>query len=104
MAMGHGGAAPRRAGLMAIAGSSLALPPAPPPARPRVLLVGTALASAAAFMVFAGMIGIYLSLRAGTLAAGAPWLPEGTTIPLLPANIGLVTLLMSVVTMQWAVY
>jgi heme/copper-type cytochrome/quinol oxidase subunit 3 len=82
----------------------LALAPPPAPPRPRVLLVGTALVSAAAFMLFAGLIGVYLAVRAATLAAGDPWLPETTVIPLLPGNVGMVTLLLSVVTMQWAVY
>ena len=39
------------------------LPP-PPPARPRVLLVATVLATAATVMVFAGLLGIYLRERA----------------------------------------
>lgn len=82
----------------------LALAPAPAPPRPRVLLVGTALVSAAAFMLFAGLLAVYLAVRAGTLAAGEPWLPETTVIPLLPGNVAMVTLLMAVVTMQWAVY
>ena len=43
-----------------------ALPPAPPVQRPRVLVVGAAFASAAAVMVFIGLIGIYLAERADT--------------------------------------
>ena len=35
--------------------------PAAPPARPRVLLFGTAFAAAACVMAFAGLIGVYLS-------------------------------------------
>ncbi len=77
--------------------------PAPEPARPRVLLVGTALASGASFMVFAGMVGAYVSVRASVLADGETWLPSGVELPLTPANMGLFTLLMAVVTMQWAV-
>lgn len=82
---------------------ALAAPPAPPPARPRVLLVGTALASAGSFMAFAGLIGIYLSNRSAVLAQGAPWLPEGSTIALTPANMAFATMLLSAVTMWWAV-
>ncbi|HUW04287.1 MAG TPA: cytochrome c oxidase subunit 3 [Acidimicrobiales bacterium] len=77
--------------------------PAPEPARPRVLLVGTALASGASFMVFAGMVGIYLSVRSSVIAGGDSWLPAGAELPLTPANMGLFTLLMAAVTMQWAV-
>ena len=75
------------------------LAPPPPPARPRVLLVGTVLASAAVVMAYAGLIGTYLTLRAG---ANGAWLPETVTIPLPPPNMAAVTLLMSVVTIHWA--
>lgn len=77
--------------------------PAPPPARPRVLYIATALATAASVMAFAGLIGIYLSARAATLSSGDPWLPEGVTIPLTPPNMAMLTLLLSAVTMHWAV-
>ncbi len=74
------------------------LAPAPPPARPRVLFVGTLLASAAAAMAFAGLIGTYLNLRA------ASPLPENVTIPLTAPNSAMVTLVMSVVVVHWARY
>ncbi|MGI8709409.1 MAG: cytochrome c oxidase subunit 3 [Acidimicrobiales bacterium] len=83
--------------------ASLALPAGPAPARPRVLLVGTALASAGTFMAFMGLIGVYLQTRSGVLARGASWLPAGTTIPLTPANMAFATMLLSAVTMWWAV-
>lgn len=85
------------------ADAALALPPAAPPARPRVLLVGTALASAAAVMAFAGLIGVYLSERAAVLAQGGSWLPEGTTLPLTPGTMAFATMLLSGVTVWWAV-
>jgi cytochrome c oxidase subunit 3 len=78
-------------------------PPAPTPARPRVLLIGTSLAIAACAMAIAGLLGIYLSARAATLANGDPWLPKGATIPLTPINMAMLTLVLSMVTMQWAV-
>ncbi len=81
---------------------ALALP-APPP-RPRVLLVGTVVASAAVVMAFAGMVALYLAVRAETIAETGTWLPEGVSIPLLPGNMGLVTLVMSAFTMHWALY
>ena len=76
---------------------------AAPPARPRVLLVGTALAGAAALMAFAGLIGIYLSERAAATAGGAAWLPEGSSLPLTPGNMAFGTMLLSAITMWWAV-
>ena len=87
-----------------MASAVLALPPAPQPARPRVLLVGTALAAAASFMGIVGLVGLYLAARADALAAeGGTWLPEGTNIPLTPGNMAFATMLISAVTMWWAV-
>ncbi|MCU1353630.1 MAG: putative cytochrome c oxidase subunit [Acidimicrobiales bacterium] len=80
-----------------------ALPPAPGPARPRLLIVGTSLAIAATLMVFAGLIGLYLQQRAEALATSGTWLPQGAHIPLTPGSMSLFTLLLSVVTMWWAV-
>ena len=79
------------------------LPPAPAVQRPRVLVVGTAFAAAASFMVFVGLIGIYLAARADVIASGTAWLPKGVTIPLQQPNTMFITLIMSVFTMQWAV-
>ncbi len=95
-----------------------AVAPPPPPARPRVLLTGTALALAVIGMFFAGLLGIYLATRHGVVhplhGKPAPWLPQAaemvkgkpvpSKIPLTPANTSLFTMLLSVVTMQWAVY
>lgn len=80
-----------------------ALPPAPPVQRPRVLLVATAFAAAATFMGFVVLLGIYLNFRAGVLAAGSTWLPEGAKIPLQQPNATFMTLLLSVISMAWAV-
>ena len=48
------------------------VPETAPPAlaRPRVLLVGTAFAAAAIITLFAGLIGIYLSVRHGVITEG----------------------------------
>jgi cytochrome c oxidase subunit 3 len=81
-----------------------ALPPAPSVQRPRVLMIGTAFASAATLMMFAGLIGVYLSRRAELVAAGDAWLPQGVDIPLQQPNMMLFTLVGSAVTVQWAVY
>jgi cytochrome c oxidase subunit 3 len=87
-----------------MATASHILPPAPPVQRPRVLLLGTAFATAATVMVFAGLIGAYLSRRAELVGAGDSWLPEGATIPLQQPNVMLFTLIASAITVQWAVY
>lgn len=94
--MEHG---PRTAALAPTPASA----PAPAPARPRVLLVGTGLAIAGCLTAFAGLLGIYLAARAETRAAGEAWLPEGASIPLTPANMAMLTLVLSAITMAWAV-
>ena len=86
-----------------MAEAALALPPGPKPARPRVLLVGTALASAATFMAFAWMIGLYVSERSAVVSAGGTWLPDGSNIPLTPGNMAFATMLISGVSIWWAV-
>lgn len=79
------------------------LPP-PPPVRPRVLLIATTLATIASLMTFAALLGIYLHERSEALADRGSWLPEGTSIPLTPANMSLVGFGISCVTMAWAVW
>jgi cytochrome c oxidase subunit 3 len=77
-------------------------PPAPP-ARPRVLLVGSALASASATMVLFTLVALYARARADVVTGGDPWLPEEASIPLPPGTMGMVTLAMSLVTAAWIV-
>jgi cytochrome c oxidase subunit 3 len=77
---------------------------APPPRRPRVLLMGTAIASGAAAMVLLGLIALYVRMRADVIASGETWLPEGTNLPLTPGNMAAFTLVLSAVTAQWARY
>lgn len=79
-------------------------------ARPRVLLVGTALVAAAIIMVFAGLIGLYLSVRHAVITgpavdgAAPVWLADaGSPIPLTPANMAFGTMVLSCLTMFWAV-
>ncbi len=79
------------------------VPPAPP-RRPRVLLVGTTLAAAASIALFGGLLAVYFAIRVDFTAGGDPWLPDGATIPLSPGNMTMVTLVMSLVTAQWAVH
>lgn len=79
------------------------LAPPPTPRSPRVLVVGTAFATAAVVMAFAGMIGQYLLERGAAISGGGDWLPEGATIPLTQPNVMMMGLIMSSITMQWAV-
>jgi cytochrome c oxidase subunit III len=78
--------------------------PPPDPERPRVLLVGTALATTAVSAAILAMVALYTQVRTQQLGAGERWIPEDTIIPLTPGNMGMVTLLMSAVTVAWAVY
>ncbi len=82
----------------------LALPPAAPPVRPRTQLVATALAVAGSAMLLGGLLAIYLHLRSAAGGTTAAWLPAGVSIPGVPVNMALVTIVMTVITMQWAVY
>ncbi|MGB3411898.1 MAG: cytochrome c oxidase subunit 3 [Microthrixaceae bacterium] len=68
--------------------------------RRRELLFGTAFATAGISMVIISLIGTYLVTRD---ASGANWLANNQ-IPLTQPNMQLITLGMSAVTMQWAVW
>ncbi len=89
---------------VAVTTSPLAIAPAPPPRRPRVLLIGAAFGAVASGLVVLTMLGVYLSLRAERVSAGVTALPDGVVLPLTPGNMGLLTLLMSAVTMAWMVH
>ena len=78
--------------------------PAPEPPRPRVLLVGTAFAAGASAAAVCALVALYTQLRAQSLGTEGRWLPEDTVLPLTPGNMGLVSLLMSLITAAWAVY
>lgn len=82
---------------------TVALPPVAQPARPRVLLVGTTLGAVAAFMTVIGIVGVYLAARADVIGAGGTWLPDGASIPLTPGSMAFATMLLSGVSMWWAV-
>ena len=71
-----------------MADTALALPPAPKPARPRVLLVGTTFAAMASVMAMAGLIGVYLAERAAVVNAGGTWLPDGARLALASTAAG----------------
>lgn len=73
------------------------------PVRPRLLLLGTTLASAAVAMGFMGLIGVYVAARQEVLATGERWLPDGVTIPLTQPNFMGVTMSFSLITIWWSV-
>ncbi len=74
--------------------------PAPVLPRRRELLFGTGLVTAGVSMAIVTLVAHYLTTRA---AAGGTWFVE-TDIPLTQPNMQLVTIAMSAVTMQWAVW
>jgi heme/copper-type cytochrome/quinol oxidase subunit 3 len=74
------------------------------PARPRVLLIGTAFACAGIAMAFAGLLGLYVEERAVVVRDGGTWLPKGVVIDLTPFNVALMGLVISLVVLHWAVY
>ena len=84
----------------------MALATAPPPllARPRVVMIGTALAAGAIVMAFAGMLGVYLAGRAAVVDGGQTWLPPDANLPLQQPNVMMIGLIMGSVTIQWAAY
>lgn len=76
--------------------------PAPEVVRPRTVVIGTVFATAAAVMAFTALVAIYVLRRAETLASGAEWFPEDS-LELGPPGMVLSTLVLSVVTVHWAV-
>ncbi len=77
--------------------------PAPEPARPQLLLIGTCLACAAVLVGYYGLLGHYVSVRADVLQAGEVWIPQGVIIPLTQPNFMMLTMLMSILSMLWAI-
>lgn len=85
----------------------------PPPTAPRhQILLATAGAASAAMMLMFGMLGIWLRFRdAAPLRASSDgakmirdWLPADIKIPEVVTNTMLITLVMTCVIAQWAVY
>lgn len=82
--------------------------------RKRTLQIGTAFFTAMWVMYFGGLFGAYVSSRntwnleqEGLAAAGETvrsWIPSSAQVELTAPTIMTWTLLMSVITMQWAVY
>lgn len=78
--------------------------PAAPPRRPRLQLIATVFAAAASAAAVLGALAIYLQVRTDTIAETGQWFASRTVIPLSVGNMGLTTLIMSLVLAQWAVY
>ena len=88
--------------------------PTPFVPRKRTVQLGTALMTAASVMYFGGLFGVYVSSRSTHLTTqqgvealggtGAPWIPTTARVELTAPTVMTWTLLMSVLTMQWAVY
>jgi len=79
-------------------------PLAAPLPRPRTLLAGTVFATAATLMYFAALFAVYLRERSDALAGGGGWIPSDADIQLAQPTVAAWTMLMSAVTVQWAVY
>ena len=78
-------------------------PPPPPESRARVFLVGTAFVTAAIAMLFIGLIAVYLALRTQALVDVGSWIPADVVLPLTQPNMMMLTLVLSMFTVQWAV-
>jgi len=88
--------------------------PAPFVPRKRTLQIGTALVTGMWVMYFGGLFGTYVSSRnawqdvqAGLAVEGGSaisWIPDSAQVELTAPTVMTWTLLMSCVTMQWAVY
>jgi cytochrome c oxidase subunit 3 len=88
-----------------VAVSPLVTAPPPEPRRPRVLLIGSAFGAVSSALVVLSTMAVYLQLRHDYLAGGgAGAVPEEFVLPLTPGGMGLVTLLMSLVSVSWAVW
>ena len=84
-------------------------PPAADLGRNRTLLVGTSLASAAALMFFAGLFGVYISIRQNNeylvengLPGGQLWFPD-LALQIAPGTMMLFTTWIGAFTIAWAV-
>ncbi len=90
--------------MTAVAVSPLATAPPPEPRRPRLLLIGAAFGSVASALVVLSTLAVYLQLRGDFLAGGGQAAPDDFVLPLTPGGMGMVTLLMSLVSVSWAVW
>lgn len=91
---------------------TLALPSAPSQSPRRQVLVATALAAAAAGMLMAGMLAVWMKFRAGAptrvssdgLRVIKDWMSKDITMPEVATNTMLATFPVAALMAQWAVY
>ena len=76
--------------------------PAAEATRPRTVGVAALLATAAVFVAFATVLSVYVQQRQQARSANLEWFGDGS-VELGPAGMMMMTLLLSVVTVQWAV-
>ena len=86
-----------------MAASAIGSVPAAAPTRPRTLLIGTSFATAATAIYFLTLFGVYAQGRSTALSLGQEWISPGT-IPLAPGTMMMATMVLSLITVQWAVY
>ena len=82
----------------------IALPSAPAAAPRRQVFVGTALGCAAGASLLGGMLALWLRFRDEAVSAGGRWVPKGVSVPMVAANVMLLTFIPICVFAQWAVY
>ncbi len=82
----------------------IALPSSPAATPRRQIFVGTAIACAAAASLFGGMLALWLRFRDAGITADGRWVPDGVAVPMVPANVMLLSLIPIGVFAQWAVY
>jgi heme/copper-type cytochrome/quinol oxidase subunit 3 len=88
-----------------VAVSPLVAAPPPAPRRPRVLLIGSAFGSVASALVVLATLAVYLQVRDDFIdSGGSGGVPDDFVLPLTPGGMAMVTLLMSLVTVSWAVW
>ena len=73
-------------------------------ARPRAQMVATSFAVAGGVLAVGTLIGVYLGMRDQVVRRGDAWVPSDVTIPNVSLAMALVTLILSMVTMEWAVH
>jgi cytochrome c oxidase subunit 3 len=70
-----------------------------------VLLIGSAFGAVASALVVLTLLAVYLQVRDDFLdSGGTGGTPDDFILPLTPGGMGMVTLLMSAVTVSWAVW
>ena len=82
--------------------TALALPPAAPPTRRNLALVGTIFATAAGTMLMGGLLAAYFGARAAATGVGNEWV-DPTSIPNVALAVTYTTLVLSAFTAQWTV-